>query len=154
MEGSVEIVETRPDHPDALALIAGSEAEQAAIYPPEDRFAFSPEQLIEAGVVFVVARRGNRALACGGLAPHGDWGELKRVFTVAEARGTGLARAVVDRLENIARARGIGTVRLETGTRSPEAIALYRRCGYVERDAFGPYVGLAAASSVFMEKRF
>jgi ribosomal protein S18 acetylase RimI-like enzyme len=39
---------------------------------------------------------------------------------------------------------------LETGRESPDAIALYRRCGYHERRSFGAYT--ENGSSIFMEK--
>ena len=42
-------------------------------------------------------------------------------------------------------------MRLETGTKQPEAIALYRKFGYVERGPFGAYK--PDPLSIFMEKR-
>lgn len=147
-----------PSHvtdPDALRLIGESEAELASLYPPEVRYAFSPEQLIAAEVFFVVARRGADALGCGGMAVLSDdggrFGEFKRVFTTRAARGLGVGRAVVAALEAEARARGLGLMRLETGEASPDALALYARCGYIRRGPFGAY--FENGSSVFMEKR-
>jgi putative acetyltransferase len=147
----IAVARTPVDHPDALRLIGESEAELAALYPPEHRSAFSPEQLIAAGVIFLLARREGAALGCGGLAPLDGYGELKRIFTTRAARGGGVARAVLAGLEAEARALGLDLLRLETGHRSPEAIALYARCGYARRGPFGGYV--ENGSSVFMEKR-
>ena len=45
----------------------------------------------------------------------------------------------------------IGIVRLETGVRQPEALALYERCGYVRIPPFGGYRD--DPPSVFLEKR-
>lgn len=151
MNVPIVIEEVRPDHPDALAMIAGSEAELASIYRPEVRSAFSPEQLIESGTAFVVARRDGVPLGCGGVAPLDGYGELKRIYVAPEARGTGVAKAIVARLEDIARGRGFPIMRLETGEASPEALALYARLGYVRRGPFGAYV--ENGSSIFMEKR-
>lgn len=155
MDAAWRIERCAPDAPEALALIAGSEAELAAIYPPEVRSAFSPERLVSAGVVFALARdAAGRATACGGLAPLADaaggYGELKRIYTAPEARGRGAAKAVVRALEAEARALGLPLVRLETGEASPEAIALYERLGYRRRGPFGDYV--ENGSSVFMER--
>ncbi|MFN3614339.1 MAG: GNAT family N-acetyltransferase [Rubrimonas sp.] len=147
---SLTIRRVTPDHPDALALIALSEAEQAAIYPPEVRHAFSPDQLIAAGVIFLVASDG-APLGCGGVAPLDGYGELKRIFTVRAARGAGVASAIVRALENEALALGLRTMRLETGNRSPAALRLYGRLGYARRGPFGGYA--ENGSSVFMEKR-
>lgn len=139
------------DHPDALRLIAESEAESVARYAPEHRFAASPEALLAAGAVFVLARNAaGAALGAGGFAPCDGYGELKRIVTTRAARGQGVARAVVAALEAEAIRRGLTLMRLETGRESPDAIALYARCGYARRGPFGAYA--ANASSIFMEK--
>ena len=140
--------------PAALAMIAESEAELAALYPPEVRFAFSPDELRAAGVRFFVAMDGDRPVGCGGIAicdDDGRYGELKRIFVTLTARGRGIARAIVAALEDTAREAGLGIVRLETGEDSPEAIGLYQRAGYARRGPFGGYA--ENGSSVFMEKR-
>lgn len=136
--------------PDALALIAGSEAELASIYPAEVRFAFSPEQLTASRTVFLVAYRDGQPVGCGGLAPLDGYGELKRIFVPVEARGQGIAGAIVTALEAEARALGLPLVRLETGHASPAAISAYSRLGYARCGPFGDYV--ENGSSVFMEK--
>lgn len=137
--------------PDALSMIDESEAEQAAIYPPEVRYAFSPEQLLNANVRFFTAYRGDVVVGCGGIAPLDSYGELKRIFVTRPARGTKVADAIMDRLEAEARDLGLPVVRLETGQDSPAAIRLYERRGYRRIEAFGDYV--ENGSSVFMEKQ-
>lgn len=151
MTGPLEIRQVHPLAPEALDLIAQSEAELASLYRPEVRHAFSSQQLVDAGVVFLVARRGGVPVGCGALAPLDGYGELKRIFTVANARRTGIAAAIVGALEDQARMRGLALVRLETGEASPEAIAAYARLGYARRGPFGAY--RENGSSVFMEKR-
>jgi ribosomal protein S18 acetylase RimI-like enzyme len=61
------------------------------------------------------------------------------------------ARHILAALESIARERGYTTLRLQTGTRQPEAISLYRSAGYVEIPCFGEYAG--DRFSVCFEKR-
>lgn len=136
--------------PDALAMIAESEAELASIYPAEVRYAFSPEQLLDAGTIFLTAYAGDRVIGCGGMAPCAGYGELKRIFVTRSARGHGHAAAIVAALEAEARAMGLALMRLETGEASPEAIRLYERLGYRRIGAFGSYK--ENGSSVFMEK--
>nr|WP_246314980.1 GNAT family N-acetyltransferase [Kineococcus aurantiacus] len=66
--------------------------------------------------------------------------EMKRVFVAEGFRGRGVARALVTRFEQEARAAGARRVRLETGTRQPEAMALYEAVGYVRSpENFGPW---------------
>ena len=136
--------------PDALELIAQSEAEQAALYPPEVRFAFTPDELRAAGVCFLLGHQGPVPVACGGVALLDGYGELKRIFVTRERRGRGHADAIVAALEKIARATGRRSMRLETGLASPEAIRFYSRIGYRETGPFGDYQENGA--SVFMEK--
>ncbi|MEM7509034.1 MAG: GNAT family N-acetyltransferase [Pseudomonadota bacterium] len=136
--------------PDALAMIAESEAELAALYPPEVRYAFSPRQLTDAGVIFFVALGGDTPVGCGGVAPCDGYGELKRIFVTRAVRGQGIAQIIVKRLEDEARARALPLMRLETGERSPEAIRAYEKIGYSRCAPFGDYV--ENGSSVFMEK--
>ncbi|MFK7944999.1 MAG: GNAT family N-acetyltransferase [Paracoccaceae bacterium] len=136
--------------PDALAMIAQSEAELAAIYAPEHRYAFSPEQLLDANVRFLVAYREGLPVGCGGAAPCAGYGELKRVFVTHSARKQGIAAQIVGALEDLVRADGAPIMRLETGLASPDAMALYKKLGYREIDPFGGYV--ENGSSVFMEK--
>lgn len=148
------VVETGVRHPDALAMIAGSEAWLAAIYPPHLRYALDPEELVAAGTRFVTAYLDDRPVGCGGLAfcRDGDeaWAELKRIYADPAWRRRGIATTVVAALEAIARAGGATVLRLETGLASPDALALYDRLGYRRRGPFGAYV--ENGSSVFMEK--
>lgn len=148
-------VELRRDDvlgPDALAMIGESEAGLAALYRPEVRSAFSPAQLMDAGVVFVTAHLDGHVVGCGGMAPcpgaNGGYGELKRIFVTRVARGRRIAAAIIGALEYVARDRGQAVMRLETGEASPEAIRAYARLGYRRRGPFAGYV----ESSVVMEK--
>lgn len=138
-------------HPDALRLIAESDATLAALYAPEDRFGLSPEQLEATGVHFLLARLDGKAVGCGGLAVLDGYGELKRIFTVPAMRGRGVAAAIVGALEATALARGLALLRLETGEPSAAAIRLYERLGYRRCGPFGNYP--EDGVSVFMEKR-
>jgi putative acetyltransferase len=79
------------------------------------------------------------------------YGEIKRVFVLAEHRGKGLARAIMATLEDMVRREGYFLARLETGVAQPEALGLYRALGYAQRNPFGHY--RPDPLSVFMEKR-
>lgn len=137
--------------PDALAMIAESEAELASLYAPEHRYAFSPEQLTAAKVRFLTAYEDGGLIGCGGMAPCDGYGELKRIFVTKSARNRGHAARLVAALEDLAKADGFDLMRLETGLASPDALALYRKLGYRQIGPFGAYVD--NGSSVFMEKR-
>ena len=80
-----------------------------------------------------------------------DYAEIKRVFVLDRFRGKGLSKQLMLYLESELKSRGVRLIRLETGVRQPEALGLYRKLGYVERDPFGAY--RPDPLSVFMEKR-
>jgi GNAT superfamily N-acetyltransferase/DNA-binding MarR family transcriptional regulator len=92
--------------------------------------------------VLLLARVGERPVGCGALKFHAAGpAELKRMWIAPDARGLGLARRLLVELERCAREAGAAVVRLETNRALSEAIALYRRSGYVEVAAFNdePY---------------
>jgi GNAT superfamily N-acetyltransferase len=63
------------------------------------------------------------------------------MFVRPSARGRGIARLVLAGLEQEARAREIGVLRLETGSEQPEARALYEAAGYRQIPCTGAYGG-------------
>jgi GNAT superfamily N-acetyltransferase len=80
---------------------------------------------------WLVAYRGARPVGCAGLKRLDDQAaEIKRVYVVPEARGTGVAQALLLRIEHVARAAGYATVRLDTGARQPASVALFTSAGY------------------------
>jgi GNAT superfamily N-acetyltransferase len=106
-------------------------------------WAVRPEQVTPPAGVFVVARLGGEPVGCGAVRPMlgGPAGhaEVKRMYTVPAARRRGVSRAVLARLEDEARRLGYRWVQLETGTRQPEAIALYEATGYARIAPYGQF---------------
>ena len=81
-------------------------------------------------------------VGCAGIRPVPDEPaacELKRMFVAPEARGRGIARALLERLEEEAVSLGYSAMWLETGTEQPEAIALYESHGFDPIAGFGRY---------------
>src|SRR5947209_997919 len=135
-----------------MRLIAALDADMTALYPPESNHLLDVTALMEPAVTFLVARTAGEAVACGALLddPRG-WGEVKRMYVRPDRRGRGIGRRILVELESIARASGRHLLRLETGIHNAEALALYRRAGFVERESFGDYK--PDPLSAFMEKR-
>jgi GNAT superfamily N-acetyltransferase len=132
-------------------LLDQLDAELRERYPGEPIHGIEPSQFQAAGGYFVRAQCESRSIGCGAFRPLDERTiEIKRMFVQPPYRGRGLARVILERLEAEARQRGFTRSVLETGVRQPEAIALYRACGYSEIEAFGPYVG--SASSVCFGK--
>lgn len=88
---------------------------------------------------FFVAYVNDMPAAMGGWRRHGDDAEIRRMYVRPQFQRRGLARAVLDMIENTAREAGFARLILETGLEQPEAIELYRSAGYVDIPAFGFY---------------
>ena len=138
------------------ALIAELDAVLGANYEPHQRHGLSLAQLFEPHVRFFIVRLDGEAMGCGGVALFDDYAEVKRMYTRPAARGRGLAKALLQRIEDEARKAGTTVLRLETGPLQSEAIGLYQLIGFARCGAFGPYPGMAPRElemSVFFEKR-
>lgn len=148
----IKISREAPRQDDVVALIRQSDALMQALYPAESNHLVDIDALARPDVHVFVAREAGRALGCGAFVlGQGGQAELKRVFVDPAARGKGVARAILQALERAAAAAGVTLMQLETGIKQAEAIALYRRFGYVERGPFGAY--RPDPLSLFMEKR-
>ncbi len=137
----------------AQALIARLNAELEVRYPEEgaNHFRLDPDEVAPGRGVFLVARLDGRPVGCGAVRKLDETtGELKRMFVDPAVRGHGVGRALLDALEREAAALGVRRVLLETGERQHEAVALYRRSGFVPIAPFGEYIG--SPLSVCMEK--
>jgi putative acetyltransferase len=142
--------------PEVEQLVAELNAVLGALYPAHQRHGLALENLFVPGIRFFVVRLDGAAMGCGGVALCDGYAEVKRMYVRPAARGRGLAKAVLHRLEAEARAAGKSVLRLETGVHQHEAVALYRASGFRPCGAFGPYAEMPAANietSLFFEKR-
>lgn len=100
----------------------------------------------------VLACDADRPVGCAGLRVYtGACAEVKRVFVHPAYRGRGIAKALMARLERMAKTQGYTRLVLETGAPLVAAMGLYRAAGYRVIPNYGPYAGMPA--SVCMEKR-
>jgi putative acetyltransferase len=149
----MNIAPLNPDAPAARALIGRLDAYQEGLYPAASNHLDSIESLQLPNVLFLGAYHGAELVGCGAvkvLEDDGRYGEIKRMFVLEAYRGQGVSKRLMRALEAHLVAAGIATARLETGIRQPEAIALYRGLGYVERGPYGAYT--EDPLSLFMEK--
>jgi len=150
--GTLAIRQEPPDQPDVVRLIEALDAYANALYPPESNHLLDIAALSDPAVAFLVVRDGSEAVGCGAVLrdPRG-FGEVKRMYVRPDQRGRGIGRRVLAEIEAIARDSGLPVLRLETGIHNTEALALYRRSGFVACAPFGDYA--LDPLSVFMEKR-
>ncbi|MGW2145633.1 GNAT family N-acetyltransferase [Nonomuraea bangladeshensis] len=117
-------------------LLDAAYAELVARYGPQGRSQVKP------GARYLVAVVDGGAVGCGAVQDADALtGELKRMYVAPAHRGRGIATALLGALEELALAMGHQRLRLATGLRQPEAIALYERCAYVLTEPYGSYVG-------------
>jgi putative acetyltransferase len=147
MSDRVVIRRERPDQPEVMALLAELDAYLMSLYPPEANHILDVQALLGADVAFYVARDGAQAVgtaagrrvagepATGGL----PYGEVKRMYVDPAQRGQRLGVRLLAAVEDGLRAAGCRLALLETGRHQHEAVALYERCGYTPRAAFGGY---------------
>jgi putative acetyltransferase len=100
----------------------------------------------------VVAYENDQAIGCGAIKEYdANTMEVKRMFTLPERRGKGIASTVLNELEKWAKELGYKKCILETGKRQPQAIALYKKSGYKIIPNYGQYIGMD--NSVCLEKK-
>jgi GNAT superfamily N-acetyltransferase len=152
-ESSIRLAPAMWDDPDVRRLADAQQAELRARYDGGLEPG-TPPSAADLALVLVARDDDGTAIGCGALRGIADGvGELKRMYVVPGSRGRGVARALLAALEEEARNRGWTTLRLETGPRQPEAIALYTGAGYRPTEAFGAYIGDAAAGdSLYFER--
>ena len=144
------VEEADPRAPGPRALLEASHALMQATFPPEENYFLDIDALCAPDVVFFAARDGDTTLGTGALAIKQDYAEVKSMFTAPEARGRGVAAAILRTLEDTARARNVSVLKLETGDPLKSAVRLYERAGFTRCAIFGDYA--PNISSVYMEK--
>jgi GNAT superfamily N-acetyltransferase len=140
--------------PVAGALIAALNAELTERYPEEGscQFGLDAAEVAEGWGAFLVARIDDKPAGCGAIRRiDGETAEIKRMYVAPSFRGRGIGGRLLSALEAEARRLRLLRLVLETGERQPEALAVYRRAGYVVIPAFGEYIGTPL--SLCMEKR-
>jgi GNAT superfamily N-acetyltransferase len=122
------------DTPESTALVSDYVAEIKAMYPE-----WTPDvpPRMDAGDVeppdgrWLIAYRDGHAVGCAGLKRLDErTAEIKRIYVEPEARGAGVARALITGLEAAAREAGYDTIRLDTGAKQHASVALFRSAGY------------------------
>ncbi|MGH2909368.1 MAG: GNAT family N-acetyltransferase [Solirubrobacteraceae bacterium] len=138
---TVQITSIDPEHPDAQYCLAEyvdelNRRSQRGFDPSEGATALPREVRPPAGESFVAYLHGE-AVGCGAVKHHADApAEIKRMWIAPRARGLGLGRRLLERLEACARAGGARVAHIETSAVLIEALSLYRSTGWVEVPAF------------------
>jgi GNAT superfamily N-acetyltransferase len=144
------------DEEPAATLVQGMRDDIAAIYDGleldgADMPKAGPDEMSPPDGAFVVGYEDGAPVCCGGIKRLPDGAcEIKRMFVVDEARGRGVARALLEELERRARDMGYEVARLDTGPRQTRAQRMYERAGYLAIENFNAN----PVATFWGEKRF
>lgn len=130
------------EEPDVAALVSAHFDLMRAMSPADSCHVLPVDALCNGDVVLFVAEEREGTLGVGGLKVIGpDHGEIKSMHTTQEARGRGVARAILSTILRDARTRGLARLSLETGSAAAfaPARALYVAAGFTECPPFADY---------------
>ena len=138
---SVKIRLVDPEHSDAQYCLAEYVAElnrrsTRGFDPTVGATALPHEVRPPAGQFFVAYLHGG-AIGCGAVKLYADApAEIKRMWISPQARGLGLGRRLLEKLEACALAAGARVAHIETSAVLTEALSLYRSAGWIEVPPF------------------
>ena len=146
----IKTIRTDSDHPDFIELVKLLDADLAARDGTEHNF-YAQFNKINRIRHVIISYENDNPIACGAIKElHAQAMEVKRMYTMPESRGKGIATGTLAELEKWAKELGYKKCVLETGKRQPEAIELYMKRGYKVIPNYGQYVGVE--NSVCFEK--
>jgi putative acetyltransferase len=132
---------TDPFAAESVRLIGELWQELSVLYPGIQEARFRPTDISGKRTAFIIAWLDGAAVGCGAFQPLGDdetsIAEITRMYIQPSARGCGIARAILMKLAQLASNCGYDLVRLETGTKQPDAIHLSETDGYHRIDPYG-----------------
>lgn len=140
---------------DALAIRLAVAADRPAVAALLEAAGLPTGDLVESGTVLLVVGDRGRIVGCVGVEPFGECGLIRSLAVAPEARGGGLARALVARAEALAALGGIASLHLLT----TDAVPFWEHLGWVRvpRDCVPDalrgsrqFTGLCPASAVCM----
>ncbi len=99
----------------------------------------------------VLVYENGQPVGCGGIKQYdNELMEIKRMYTLPEKRGKGIATLLLNELEKWAAELSFKKCILETGKQLTDAISLYEKNGYKLIPNYGQYAGVE--NSVCFEK--
>jgi putative acetyltransferase len=138
----IQIRRTNSADPDFIKLVAELDVD-LAVRDGADHSFYAQFNKVDMIRHAVVAYHENEPVACGAMRHFDpDSMEVKRMWTVINRRGLGIASRILAELENWAKELGYRRCVLETGKKQPEAIALYLKSNYTIIPNYGHYAGV------------
>lgn len=135
----IQLIRTNSKNQDFVNLVKQLDAYLKICDGPEHGFYDQFNKIDNLNHV-VIAYKNKSAIGCGAFKIHeGNFVEIKRMFVTPNVRRKGVASKVLNELETWAKELNFSKCILETGKQQPEAIELYKNCGYSITANFGMY---------------
>jgi GNAT superfamily N-acetyltransferase len=135
----IKVTRTDSDNQDFVDLVKRLDADLAERDGNEHSF-YAQFNKINKIKYVVVAYENGQPVGCGAIKEYvSDTMEVKRMYTLPESRGKGIASKVLTELELWAAELSYKKCILETGKKQPEAIGLYKKNGYRLIPNYGQY---------------
>ena len=135
----IKIIRTNSDNQDFIELVKHLDADLAERDGAEHSF-YAQFNKIDKIKYVVVAYENSKPMSCGAIKEYApNTMEIKRMYTLPESRGKGIATKVLSELEIWATELSYEKCILETGKKQPEAIGLYKKNGYKLIPNYGQY---------------
>lgn len=147
----ITVTRTTSDNPDFEKLVIELDA-VLAILDGEDHAFYAQFNKSSALKNAVIAYENETAVGIGAYKEYdSETVEMKRMYTLPEYRGKGIASKILSELELWAKEEKYKIAVLETGFLQTDAISLYQKLGYVITENYGQYIGVE--NSICMKKK-
>jgi putative acetyltransferase len=147
----IKLQRTDANNPDFKELISLLDAD-LAISDGEDHQFYTQFNKTDQIKYVIIAYKNSKPVACGAIKKYDEnTMEVKRMFTLPESRGTGLAGMILSELQKWAQEMDYTRLILETGIRQKEAISLYNKTNFILIPNYGQYEGIE--TSICFEKK-
>jgi putative acetyltransferase len=138
----IKLERTDSGNPDFIELVRQLDAD-LAVKDGKDHSFYSQFNKIDMIRHVIVAYENGMAVGCGAIkAFEPAIMEVKRMYTLPDHRGKGIASTILSELENWAAGLSCTKCVLETGKRQQDAIELYKKNGYKIIPNYGQYIGI------------
>jgi len=138
----IKLVRTNSDHPHFVHLVKLLDA-YLKITDGEDHDFYNQFNNIDVLKHTIIAYVNEKAVGCGAFKEFNQTRvEIKRMFTLTETRGQGIATRILNELETWAAELNYSSCVLETGIRQEEAIKFYKKSNYKIMSNYGQYAGI------------
>lgn len=144
------LIRTNSANRDFIDLVALLDAD-LKIKDGEDHSFYNQFNNIDVLHHVVICYQNKKAIGCGAIKKYDDKTvEIKRMYTLNEARGKGVASKILQELEHWSTELHFKKCILETGKKQPDAIGLYQKCNYRISANYDQYKDIA--NSICFEK--